>query len=113
MPILEPGANGYTPFIVSTASDFYIESGSYFRGKTLQIGYTLPVDIANKVKFNKARVYVQAQNFFTITDYTGADPDIGIQGGDINNANADLFMGVDESSTPNPRQFIVGLNLTF
>lgn len=114
LPHLAPGgANGFTSFTTSTSNSYYVESGSYLRGRTIQIGYTMPSEIASKVKLQKARIYVQGQNFFTITKYQGADPDINIQGGDINAQDADLFMGVDETTYPNPRQFLVGLNLTF
>lgn len=98
--------DGYTSFIRSTVSDYYLESGSYLRGRTIQIGYSVPSDVASKLKLTKARIYVQGQNFFTITKYSGPDPDIGIQGGD-------LTMGLDDSAYPNPRQYLVGLNLTF
>lgn len=97
---------GYTGFITSTVSDFYLEDASYFRAKTVQIGYSLPTGIADKINITKARIYIQGQNLFTITKYTGPDPDINIQGGD-------LFMGLDDAAFPNPRQFLIGLNLTF
>jgi TonB-dependent starch-binding outer membrane protein SusC len=114
LPYLAPGGqSGYSSFIVSSASDYYVEKGSFLRGRTLQLGYTLPASLSSKAKISRARIYFQAQNYFTITDYTGADPDISIQGGDINSGSADLFMGVDETSTPTPRQFLLGLNLTF
>lgn len=114
LPYLAPGtANGYTSFITSTSNSYYIESGSYLRGRTIQLGYTLPAELANKLKLQRAHVYVQGQNFFTITNYGGADPDINIQGGNINDERADLYMGVDETTYPNPRQFLVGVNLTF
>ncbi len=98
--------DGYTDFIRTTSSDYYLESGSYLRGKNLTIGYTVNPALASKLKLQKARVYIQAQNYFTITEYSGPDPDISIQGGD-------LFMGLDDSAFPNPKQFLIGLNLTF
>lgn len=110
LPQLGNGASdGYTSFIRSASMDYYIESGSYLRGKTLQIGYTIPTAALAKVKMTRARAYVQVQNYFTITDYTGPDPDISIQG--VN--NNDLQMGLDESAFPNPRQVILGLNFAF
>lgn len=56
-------------------SQFYIEDGSYLKLKSLTLGYTLPKNILDKVKLYHARVYVQAQNLFTITNYKGADPE--------------------------------------
>ncbi len=107
LPQLGDGdTDGYTSFIRSASSDYYVESGSFLRGRTIQLGYSVPSTLANKLKLSRARVYVQGQNFFTITNYSGPDPDISIQGGD-------LQMGLDESAYPNPRQFLVGLNLTF
>ncbi len=56
-------------------SEFYIEDGSYIKLKTLTLGYTLPTTLLNKMKLRHARVYLQAQNLLTLTDYTGADPE--------------------------------------
>lgn len=57
-------------------SEFYIENGSYIKLKTLTLGYTLPQTLLNKLSLHTARVYLQAQNVFTITGYTGADPEV-------------------------------------
>ncbi len=56
-------------------SRFYVENGSFLRLKTLTVGYTLPRAIQQKLSLSNARVYLQAQNVFTITNYTGADPE--------------------------------------
>ena len=56
-------------------SDFYIEDGSFIKLKTLTLGYTLPSTLMKKWHLSTARVYFQAQNLFTITSYTGADPE--------------------------------------
>lgn len=56
-------------------SEFHIENGSFLRLKTLTLGYTLPQALRNKLKLQNARVYFQAQNLFTITNYKGADPE--------------------------------------
>ncbi len=57
------------------SSDYYIENGSFLRLKTLSLGYTLPAKVREKLKLQNARVYFQAQNVFTITGYSGADPE--------------------------------------
>ncbi len=107
LPQLGSGANdGYTTFIRANSNNYYIEDGSYLRGKTIQVGYTVPSSIASKIGLVKARIYAQGQNYFTISKYSGPDPDISIQGGE-------LSMGLDDAAFPNPRQFLVGLNLTF
>ena len=56
-------------------SEFHLEDGSFLRLKTLSLGYTLPADVMSKLHLSNARVYSQAQNVFTITSYTGADPE--------------------------------------
>jgi TonB-dependent starch-binding outer membrane protein SusC len=116
LPQLGSGANdGYTAFIRANSNDYYIEDGSYLRGKTFQIGYTIPTTLAAKIGITRARIYVQGQNYFTITKYSGPDPDISIQGQNTNatSNDADLKMGLDDAAFPNPRQFLVGLNLSF
>jgi TonB-linked SusC/RagA family outer membrane protein len=106
LPSLE---QGYTSFIRSSVNSNYIESGSYLRAKTIQIGYKLPSSLLDRVKITNARVYVQGQNMFTITKYSGSDPDLTLQSTD----GSDLFMGVDAGMFPNPRIVLLGLNLTF
>ena len=56
-------------------SEFHIENGSFLRMKTLTLGYTLPASVRGKLHMSNARVYFQAQNLFTVTGYTGADPE--------------------------------------
>ncbi|MGM9800200.1 MAG: TonB-dependent receptor, partial [Muribaculaceae bacterium] len=56
-------------------SEFHIEDGSFLRLKTLTLGYTLPSPIQKTLKMTGARVYFQAQNVFTLTNYSGADPE--------------------------------------
>lgn len=56
-------------------SRFYIENGTFLRLKTLGLGYTLPDKVQKKLHLSKARIYLQAQNLFTITGYSGADPE--------------------------------------
>jgi hypothetical protein len=105
-PRLAPGAeSGYTPFN-STSNSFYVEDGSFFRGRTLQFGYNFSPALISKAGISNLRVYFQAQNFFTITNYTGSDPDITIQGG------SDLLMGHDNGRFPTMAQYLVGLNIS-
>ncbi|NJN34077.1 MAG: hypothetical protein HC817_07335 [Saprospiraceae bacterium] len=85
------------------SNSYYVEDGTFLRMRQLQIGYTVPAKFANKIGLSRARVYLQAQNIFTITNYSGPDPDIGILGGE-------LTMGVDQFRTPAPRTIIFGVN---
>jgi hypothetical protein len=115
----ESNPNGTLPIISSKdtysssiSTDYFVEKGSYFRMRTLQLGYKVPAAVSNRVRLNNVRVYLQGQNLFTVTNYTGADPDISIVG-DNNNSADDQFMGVDQANYPNSRQFIFGVNLGF
>ncbi len=86
-------------------SDRYLEKGSYFRLKNIQLGYTLPQILLNRLKVEKLRIYVNADNLFTITDYTGYDPE-------VIPINA-LTQGVAYDRYPMYKTFTAGLQLTF
>ena len=83
-------------------SDFYLEKGDFVRFKTVQLGYTVPSDVMNKIGVQKLRLYCTGENLFTLTEYTGFDPEIG---GDV--------MGIDKGYYPQARSFMFGLNLQF
>jgi len=104
--------NGYTSFTTSTSNSYYVEDGSYLRAKTVQLGYTLPKGIVEKIKLSNIRIYVQAQNLFTITNYSGSDPDLSQISRDPTGAR-DYYIGVDLGGFPNPKQYIAGLSVTF
>ena len=91
-------------------SSYYISDASYLRLKTLTIGYTFN-ELARKLKASNMRVYVQAQNLFTITGYEGLDPEVGLQSYSSEHRNLDI--GVDRGLYPPSRTFMVGLNLNF
>lgn len=83
-------------------SDFYLEDGDYLRFKVVQLGYTLPSTIINKIGMQKVRLYITAENLLTLTKYTGYDPEIG----------GDVF-GIDRGYYPQARSFMFGANLQF
>ncbi len=113
LPLLAPGAaNGYTSNTTTTSNSYYVEDGSYFRAKTLQLSYNLPKSLVSKAKMQSARFYIQAQNLFTITKYSGADPDMNLISRDPFGVR-DYYLGVDLGGFPNPQQFLLGLNVTF
>jgi TonB-dependent starch-binding outer membrane protein SusC len=97
------------------ASDFYVENGSYFRLRNITLGYTFSKSTLQSFThnvFNSIRVYVAAQNLFTITDYTGYDPEISTQSSD--DGEAFIFRrGIDNGQLPQPRTFIAGVQLQF
>ena len=89
-------------------SDFFVEDGSYFRCKLLQVGYTLPKQWFNN-KLN-LRLSFSAQNLFTITNYSGADPETASMGSTKTGVTES---GIDYSGYPNPRTFLFGLSMSF
>lgn len=89
-------------------STYYIEDGSYIRAKVVQLGYRLPSSFLSRVKIDNARIYLQGQNLFTITDYQGLDPALGTR----NNAT-EQWIGIDYGNYPTARVFMIGLNLSF
>jgi hypothetical protein len=113
LPQLQPGANGFTSFVTGNSNSYYVEDGSYLRAKTIQLGYTIPKKVVDKIKLSSIRLYVQAQNLFTITKYTGPDPDLSLINNTVNNITTDTYIGVDRAGFPNPKQFIFGLNVSF
>lgn len=100
----EPRVNLNDPNQNARISDRFIEDGSYLRLKNVQLGYTLPKDISKKMKFDKFRVYVSAQNLMTWTNYSGLDPEIGTIGGS-------LELGIDRGFYPQARTFLGGVNV--
>lgn len=89
-------------------SDFYIEDGSYLRLKNIQLGYTFPVKLVRKAMLQNLRIYISAQNLFTITNYSGADPEIG----QLSSTNY-LSRGFDHGTYPQARTITGGFSLTF
>ena len=93
-------------------SSYYIESGSYLRLRTLQVGWVVPANLIRWLP--SGRVYVQAENLFTITGYPGLDPSLPARAftgasGDIR----DQFRNVDVGVYPSSRTFTVGFSTTF
>jgi len=91
-------------------SSFYIEDGSYVRLKNLQIGYSVP----KMAWFQNIRIYLQAQNLFTITKYPGLDPALPTISTTGSSGNqSDQAMGIDYGPYPANRIFSIGINATF
>jgi hypothetical protein len=90
-------------------SSFYVEDGSYVRLRALRIGYRLPQSIMSNVK-----VYVLAENLFTITGYTGLDP--ALPAADISDVTGDIrdqYRGVDRGAYPTSKMISVGISTRF
>jgi TonB-dependent starch-binding outer membrane protein SusC len=94
------------------ANSYFVSSGSYFRNRQMQIGYTVSPKILSRVGIDRLRVYVQTANLFTITKYDGLDPELQSQpnNGQINRTNA---FGIDQGNYPHTASFLFGVNLNF
>lgn len=95
----QTGSNGRT-------STWHLEGGSYLRLQNLALGYTLPRTFTQKFKVEKMRVYVSGQNLFTITDYSGYNPEVNAR------PSQNLTPGEDYGTYPLARTYMFGLNIT-
>jgi TonB-linked SusC/RagA family outer membrane protein len=105
VPMLERSSN----FSNNTAfSSYYDESGSYLRCKTVVLGYNIPALKLKKIGIEKLRVFIQGTNLFTITKYSGLDPELP-----GSNTSSTLF-GIDGGAYPaNQKTFTAGVNMSF
>ena len=88
------------------SSDAAIFSGSYFKFKQIQLGYTLPKFITSKIGLSDLRVYCSLDDFFTITNYPGADPETA-------SMNSGASRGFDNGTYPTSKKMVFGINVTF
>lgn len=86
-------------------SSFYVEDGSYFRIKNIQLGYTFPESVTQKLKVQKVRWYLNAENPFTFFKYNGFSPEVS--------SSNPLLTGVNRGVYPLASVYTLGLNLTF
>jgi hypothetical protein len=107
-------SNRYTRFTYNddviasnVPSSQYVEDGSYLRLRNLQVGYTIPARTGGSISIPKIRIFASTQNLFTITGYSGLDPEIGVTSG---NATAS---GIDPGSYPLSRFYTLGVNVVF
>ena len=101
LPIVENSSNESNQAVFNSS---LIEDGSYLRLKTIVLGYTIPKSKISKAGIDKIRIYAQAANLFTITNYRGLDPEF---------AGGDTAFGIDYGNYPNQKQFLFGVNVSF
>ena len=99
-PKVSIGANDNDLF-----SDFWIEDGSYLRIKNVQLGYSLPQTIIQRIGMQNFRIYASVNNLYTFTDYQGYDPNIS--------SGSPLASGIDIGYYPQARTYILGAKATF
>jgi len=100
-PFRAPGTREYE------SSSYYVQDGSFFRMRNLQIGYNFPTERLFKDRIKNLRAYISATNLFTLTKYTGLDPEVS------QFSSTFTAPGVDMGIYPVPRQYLVGLSVTF
>ena len=103
LPMLDQNTISQQP---STA---FIEDASYLRLKSLRLGYTFPKSLLDRAGIKSLRVYAQVTNVFTITSYSGLDPEIRTVSD--TGASAGAGFGLDQGAWPTPRQIMFGVNL--
>ena len=86
-------------------SSAMVYDGSYFKIKQIQLGYTLPFQLINKLALSHVRIYASLDDYFTFSKYPGFDPEAS--------ANATTGMGVDKGGYPTSKKFALGLNIEF
>jgi hypothetical protein len=111
--VLEGGEGIPTPRVGNTfdsrESNLFVEDGTYLRGKNIRLSYNLPNSLLSQARIgvDALQLYVSMQNFFTITDYTGYDPEISEY------ASTNLAQGFDFGTFPQPRQITFGFRAGF
>lgn len=106
IPKLETSANFSNTGVFNS---FYMEDGSYLRLKSLSVGYTFPASYLSRYGIKRFRVYFLANNLFTLTKYSGLDPEL-----QNSNINDNTSFGIDFGNYPaNQKNYNIGLNITF
>jgi TonB-linked SusC/RagA family outer membrane protein len=95
-------------------SSRFLEDGSYLRLKNVQLGYTIPEKIVNRFHIKNLRFYITGQNLWTLTNFTGLDPEMNISDNVKRDTyGGDVAAGIDWGTYPSAKSYIVGLNLNF
>lgn len=93
-------------------SDLFVEKGDFLRLKNITLGYTLPKNVTDAVRMTNARIYVTGQNVFTITKYSGLNPELGFADGN-RSAGQYTQQNVDYAQYPQSRTWTVGATISF
>lgn len=96
-----------------TVSSYFVENGSYIKLKNAQLGYTFGSDMLSRIKIRSARIFVMANNLFTITKYKGLDPELG-SAASMGGYVGPTSLGIDAvSQYPQTRIYSIGLDVNF
>lgn len=107
----EPGDITYVPKVNGTYNNFisshYIEDGSYLRLKNVSLSYNIPARFLKKIKISSAKIYLKGQNLYTLTAYSGMDPEVNYSG------TSTISNGVDFFTYPQVRTYTIGFKMNF
>jgi TonB-linked SusC/RagA family outer membrane protein len=104
--LFNPSITSNNNYTTSRTSSRYFEDASFIRLKSLVLAYHLPGKIVKYLKLDQAKLYVQATNLFTITDYSGVDPEVSAFGA------SSLLSGYDEVTMPQAKSFSLGIRIS-
>ena len=106
-PKSTPNADGSSNYEMQSSR--VVEDASFIRLRSVTLGYSLPTSVVKNIGLTSANVYVTGNNLWLLTNYTGPDPEVTLNGENPNG----LVQGLDFCTIPQPRSLIVGLNVTF
>ncbi len=107
-PVLDPANNDNT-----RPSSRFLEDGSYIRLNNLTLSYNLPAPVLSSLNLRSLSFYIGGQNLFTITDYSGYDPDVNSVDPLLGSIGANLLRNIDNFTAPQSRTFITGIKIGF
>jgi hypothetical protein len=104
------GTSNFEPRVTNSGHNYefstrFVEDGSYMRLRNVQLGYTLPQNVSDRMHLQSLRIYVSGTNLVTWTDFTGYSPEVSSE-------NV-LSVGIDHGSYPVSKTLIAGLNISF
>ena len=91
----------------------FLENGSYFKLKNLQVGYTVSPDLLTRIKVSSMRFFVSVQNVFTITKYSGLDPEMTSSANAAAAGDGSRALNIDWGTYPSAKTFTVGASINF
>jgi TonB-dependent starch-binding outer membrane protein SusC len=106
-----PRASWYASTNNIIPSTRFLFDGSYLRLKNVQLGYTLPQNLSQKLNIQQCRIYLASQNLLTFSNYIGMEPELTVSANDA--SERDLAAGIDWGTYPSSITYMIGLNFTF
>ena len=106
-----PVASYNSSSLTNRPSSRYLEDASYVKLRSLRLGYNFPASLTEKIKMKSASIYIMGENLFTITKFSGVDPEVGPT--DRDKQDGKPYSGRAETIYPIPRRFSLGFNFSF